>query len=668
MYIRLSNAATATQPSIFTGPLSLAPQQHQPPQKKDHGLEQAEQSDLRAIPAQREDSFTDADWDNVIRGYTSQYVERDYWVDTSMIEGSIPAELEGTLLRNGPGLFEVGGKPIGQPFDGDGMVCSWAFSDGHCFFRSRYVRTNDFMAEQEAGRMLYRGAFSAGNPSGGRFFNPLDLRIKSIANTNVVHWGGRTFALHERDLPWELDSALCTLGRTNLGNTLGCAGSPANFGSHVRTFRQDTRALFDVSREEDGSERLIGSSFAESLTKGTLTFWEYGEDLQLLCRTTAELPGAGFGFFHDMLVTEHYYIALENPMRLDLTKMATKYALGRACLAECLKFNPSRRTKVHLIPRPGRLGKTVRRVTLETEPLFCFHHVNAFEDGDERVIMDCLAMKGGVDFGANFGNLSAEFFQRAPWRTALTRLTLDLEGNNVNVSRVAEQQSMEMPCVAPACSGRPYSHAYVIGSHFAGHSGWGPPQDILKVTMPPQPASTSLQQSRADESAAESAAELAGRIERWSPGRDSFAQEAIFVPRSGRGNRKCRRGDGHNSSSRQGWRNGSESDSRRNKGCEEGSEDDGWLLAPVFRSASMTTDLVILDAADVEAGPVATIHLPHHVPIGLHGSFTDAYLGPPLDDRSPPREHDIRGGVSVNGVPRYSASHTPLLGVTSILV
>ena len=71
-------------------------------------------------------------------------------------------------------------------------------------------------------------------------------------------------------------------------------------------------------------------------------------------------------------------------------------------------------------------------MTLETEPLFCFHHVNAFEEaGSERVIMDCLAMSGGVDFGANFGNLSAEFFQRAPWRTALTRLTLDPAGGRV---------------------------------------------------------------------------------------------------------------------------------------------------------------------------------------------------------------------------------------------
>lgn len=28
------------------------------------------------------------------------------------------------------------------------------------------------------------------------------------------------------------------------------------------------------------------------------------------------------------------------------------------------------------------------------------------------------------------------------------------------------------------------------------------------------------------------------------------------------------------------------------------------------------------------AGPVATIKLPHMLPFGLHGSWTDAYLGP----------------------------------------
>ena len=40
------------------------------------------------------------------------------------LAGTIPAELEGTLLRNGPGLLEIGGKALSQPLDGDGMVRS----------------------------------------------------------------------------------------------------------------------------------------------------------------------------------------------------------------------------------------------------------------------------------------------------------------------------------------------------------------------------------------------------------------------------------------------------------------------------------------------------------------------------------------------------------------
>lgn len=50
--------------------------------------------------------------DAFLSGYRSCYHERSYWIDDSMVEGNIPPELEGTLLRNGPGLFEVGGKKV----------------------------------------------------------------------------------------------------------------------------------------------------------------------------------------------------------------------------------------------------------------------------------------------------------------------------------------------------------------------------------------------------------------------------------------------------------------------------------------------------------------------------------------------------------------------------
>ena len=56
------------------------------------------------------------------------------------------------------------------------------------------------MAEQQARRLLYRGAVSVGNPAGGWFYNPLDLSVKGIANTGVVHWGGKLLALYEASL------------------------------------------------------------------------------------------------------------------------------------------------------------------------------------------------------------------------------------------------------------------------------------------------------------------------------------------------------------------------------------------------------------------------------------------------------------------------------------
>ena len=64
-------------------------------------------------------------------------------------------------------------------------------------FENKYVRTEAFMKEQAAGKMLYRGAFSVGNPSGGKIFNPFNFSVKGIANTGVLYWGGKLLALYE---------------------------------------------------------------------------------------------------------------------------------------------------------------------------------------------------------------------------------------------------------------------------------------------------------------------------------------------------------------------------------------------------------------------------------------------------------------------------------------
>lgn len=53
-------------------------------------------------------------------------------------------------------------------------------------------------------------------------------------------------------------------------------------------------------------------------------------------------------------------------------------------------------------------------------------------------------------------------------------------------------------------------------------------------------------------------------------------------------------------------------------------EDDGWLLSVEYQVEEHTSRLVILDAKDLESGPIATAQLTHHIPQGFHGSFVRA--------------------------------------------
>jgi len=50
-------------------------------------------------------------------------------------------------------------------------------------------------------------------------------------------------------------------------------------------------------------------------------------------------------------------------------------------------------------------------------------------------------------------------------------------------------------------------------------------------------------------------------------------------------------------------------------------EDDGWVLACVYRQATDTSDVVVLDGRDLGAGPLATVRLPRRIPAGFHGAW-----------------------------------------------
>jgi carotenoid cleavage dioxygenase-like enzyme len=146
----------------------------------------------------------------------------------------------------------------------------------------------------------------------------------------------------------------------------------------------------------------------------------------------------------------------------------------------------------------------------------------------------------------------------APVPPFLKRLTFDLASDATTFEK---RQMMNMPCEMPRTDdryqGRPYRHGYVICGRTADGSSCT--GHIDHVT---------------------------GKLEMYAPGPGDSVQEAQFVPRS--------------------------------PGSAEG---DGWLLVPVCRVSQMRSDLVILDALNVAAGPVATLKLPIRVRATFHGTW-----------------------------------------------
>jgi all-trans-8'-apo-beta-carotenal 15,15'-oxygenase len=62
-------------------------------------------------------------------------------------------------------------------------------------------------------------------------------------------------------------------------------------------------------------------------------------------------------------------------------------------------------------------------------------------------------------------------------------------------------------------------------------------------------------------------------------------------------------------------------------------EDDGWVLALVYDPASDTSNVTVLDARDLSAGPVARAWFNHHVPPTFHGTFVPGVYRSPATAR-----------------------------------
>ncbi|MGE0207374.1 MAG: carotenoid oxygenase family protein, partial [Candidatus Babeliales bacterium] len=72
-------------------------------------------------------------------GFTS--LTQEVVLNNLTIQGTMPSWLNGTLLRMGPGQFDLNGKSFGNFFDGFGMVHKFSFCNGTISYANKFIET-----------------------------------------------------------------------------------------------------------------------------------------------------------------------------------------------------------------------------------------------------------------------------------------------------------------------------------------------------------------------------------------------------------------------------------------------------------------------------------------------------------------------------------------------
>lgn len=379
--------------------------------------------------------------------------ELDLQIPAAAVTGQIPRELVGgTLFGNGPGRLDIGGRLI-HPFDGHGYIRALRFHEKGVRLQARFVRTPCFVAEDAAGKVRYRGLGTL--VPGGPLRNILAPDFRNVANTCVLPWGGKLYALWEGGPPYRLDAAtLDTQGVETFGGVLG---PKTPFLAHTR---------LDAQRG-----RLVGLSPNLGRSRVGFTFYELDRAGTVVSRTESELDG--MSFCHDFTITPDYYVVVENRVQPDL-RAFVRYKLGQGTIIEVLRPAEGQRARILLVPR--RPGRQPGQVIELADYLYSYHHANAWQQDGRIVLVGCAYEK--IEFGKEFGYHGPQAALDpgvVDWNLPLSRFDIDPAAGTCRRSAIGSY-SLDFPRVHPLRGGLPTR--YVFGATNAV-PGLGDPFDSL---------------------------------------------------------------------------------------------------------------------------------------------------------------------------------------------
>lgn len=343
------------------------------------------------------------------------------------VSGRLPASLKGTLFRVGVGQYTAFGKRLPHWFDGDGAVLRVELTGEGARATAKLVRSEGGREEHDAGHH-FLGSYGLAPQGLWRrvlsIFN--NTYYRNAANTSVLYWNDRLFALWEGGPPTELNPlTLQTLGPATLGGAIKGA-----FSAHPHHVLADGSIVNFGVRNVPPHFRIYRLN-----STGIVTSWKSAST-------------GGRGFLHDFWVTPRHIILALPPVFVDPVKMILK---GKT-IAESLIWKPEAGTLFVVEPREGE-GK---RRTFKMEPFLPLHFTNAFDDGD-GVVADVVGvhdMKPVDDLGT-----MAKGYRDKVRDGFLHRIEMKGQGGQARVRRICDA-IFDVPRLAPSDVGNDYRYAF----------------------------------------------------------------------------------------------------------------------------------------------------------------------------------------------------------------
>lgn len=359
------------------------------------------------------------------------------------VEGTIPEWLSGTLIRNGPGLFESGDERLNHWFDGLAMLRRYSFEDGTVRYTNRFLRTE---AYEDAKQGTLSGQFGT-DASGWR---------------RAIAW------LKSLGPPTPTDNANVHVAR------LG--------GEHVALTEAPRRVAFDPETLETRGEFTFDDDLPEHITAAHLVEdphreeWvgfatEFGRSPQYHVyrlpegsrrrERVASIDARGPAYIHDCSITDDHVILVEPPLVLSVWRALLPWNEG---VTDLLDWQPERGTRILVIDRDT--GELVADPTLDAA--FTFHHINAYTES-ETVVLDLVAFPdASIVSGMSLADLDGDGFPAVP-DARLLRYRVGLDGG-VEQTQLYDG-GMELPRVARSAVGRRHRYAYGQATDRAGTNG-----------------------------------------------------------------------------------------------------------------------------------------------------------------------------------------------------